>query len=428
MKHFYRFFFAIVVWMLSLTPVYSQSPYDQILSDNINQAQWFALNKNYALYKDSVNDYIRTVASCIRNSYFGCPKEAAQDLERLMTTYGGALGDAQLSFMMLWAENEALQGNYAKASQMYASFVAQGEGFLDKFLLDKMKGNVHLYNAFANLENMTVSVPDSTTLPIERKDNEVCVTVSVDSKPVKAILDTGASEVAIDEKLANELNVKIIADSVIMNDNFYMKYGVIENLKIGDITLHQIPCVILPEGFTYGEQKKMFDFQLILGLSVLKKFASMEIDFRNQSLTLGKKSSVNSAQEANMCWANKLAYIDINLNGRPGIFQFDSGSKGNALIFHKFYDRNKEVFPALGEKQIRRMASLEGNNGLEFYPVNECILEVKDMKKEIEASIVAESGSRFFDHLACDGIMGIPLASDLKKLKMDFIHLVWEVE
>lgn len=422
--------FKILVGFLlcvSVTKAYPQSSYDQLLADNINQAEWFRLHENYGLYKDSVNDYVRNVASSLLESYFGHPEKAVKEIQSLMDKYGGGLGDSQLSFIILLAENEALLRNYSKAAEIYQSVLAQGEGVLDKTLMDKMRGNERLYKALAQIENLPASVNDSVVLPIEVKDQVVYVDLELEGKKVKAILDTGATELAIDEKLADVLNVTVLADSVFVNDGSYMKFGIFKELKLGNhIILHNIPCIILPDGFTQGENKQLLDFQAILGLSVLKKFGSLIIDFKESLLTLGKKNLFTSIEEPNLCWINKLLYTNVRINNEAGIFQFDTGNKGGIMIFNSFYEAHKNAFPPLGPLTSKTMVHLEGHSAIDYYPLTQCKFQVNNNEKLVDVFIFSEASSQLLNYLSCSGIIGLP-TEPLEKVKIDFNNLIWEL-
>lgn len=402
------------------------SSYDQLLANNINQAEWFVLHKNYSLYKDSVNDYIRNVASSLLVSYFGHPEEAVKEIQSLMDKYGGALGESQVSFIILLAENEALLGNYSKAANIYQSVLAQGEGVLDKTLVDKMRGNERLYTALAKVENRSVSVNDSVILPIEVKDQVVYVDMELEGKKIKTILDTGATEIAIDEKLAKLLKVSVLADSVFVNDGSYMKFGIFKELKLGNSILHNIPCIILPDGFTKGENKRPLDFQAILGLSVLKRFGSLIIDFKELLLTLGKKNLFASMEEPNLCWMNKLLYTNVRINNEAGIFQFDTGNKGGVMVFNSFYKAHKDAFPPLGDLTSKTMIHLEGNSVIDFYPLAKCKFQVNNNEKLVDVFIFSETSSQLMNYLSCSGIIGIP-TEPLENIKIDFNNLIWEL-
>lgn len=424
MKKCFKILLGLIL-CISVSHVYSQSSYDQLLAENINQGEWFVLHKNYTLYKDSVNDYIRSVASSILESYFGRPQEAIKEIQHLMDNYGGALGDGQVSFIILLAENEALLGNYSKAANIYGSLLAQGKGF-DKPLIDKLNGNMRLYNALAKVENIPISVNDSIVLPIEVKDHTVYVDMELEGKKIKTILDTGATEIAIDKKLADLLNVSILVDSVFVNDGSYMKFGIFKELKLGNSVLHNVPCIILPDGFTEGGNKQHLDFQAILGLSVLKKFHSLTIDFKNSLLTLGKKNILDSINEPNLCWMNKLLYTNVQFNHQAGIFQFDTGNKGGIMLFNSFYSAHKNAFPPLGTLESKTMVHLEGSNTIDLYPLTNCKFQVNNKEKLVDVYILSEVSTRLLDYLSCGGIIGIPDGA-LENVKIDFDNLIWEI-
>lgn len=409
-----------------MSKVHSQSKYDQVLADNINQTEWFNLNRNYKLYKDSVNDYIRNVASCILNSYFGQPKEAVNEIQTLINKYAEILGNGQVSFIILLAENEALLGNYLKAAHIYESLLSQGEEFLDKSLMNRLKGNVQLYNALAKVENTTTCVNDSLVLPVEIKDNIVYVDIELEGKKIKTILDTGATEIAIDQKLADSLNISILADSVFVNDDSYMKLGVFKEIKLGSSILYNIPCLILPEGFTHGDNHQVFDFKAILGLSVLKKFGSLAIDFKKSSLALGKKNYFGFSYEPNLCWVNKLLYTGVQLNNETGIFQLDTGNKGGIMVFNSFYTAHKDAFPALGPVKSKTMIDLENNSTVELYPLMDCKFQVNNKEKLVNVFVLSDASSKLLNYLSCDGIIGLSIDS-LENVKIDFNNLMWEL-
>lgn len=140
-----------------------------------------------------------------------------------------------------------------------------------------------VYNVFYKIKN-----PNDIVLPLTTDETNVLYCdINVNGITKKFVLDTGCSTMLISKKEAkeilkrNKIN-KTIYDKTEVNyangENDILHIILIDEIKIGNETLNNIPCVI-----SNNENSP-----LLLGQSLFSKFNYLTIDYTNMLLILKK--------------------------------------------------------------------------------------------------------------------------------------------
>lgn len=131
-------------------------------------------------------------------------------------------------------------------------------------------------NPNRDLSSTTVGGEKIVTLQANRFHHYVA-TGAINGNEVTFLLDTGATIVAVPEGLADRLNLKKGSRHTVAtaNGEAIAYFTIIDELRLGPITLYDIPASINP-GMAFGDE-------ILLGMSALK---DLEITQSNGELTL----------------------------------------------------------------------------------------------------------------------------------------------
>lgn len=137
-----------------------------------------------------------------------------------------------------------------------------------------------------------------TTVKFELVTNRPIIEVRVNdySKPLRFVIDTGSGMTVISNKTAELLGMKEVARGgnargVGGDGKFPIIYGFVNEIKMGDVSVHNIPVYIRDV-----QSRQQIDGYL--GLAVISKFFAT-IDYGTKTLTLSKEDSSEAFSKEN---------------------------------------------------------------------------------------------------------------------------------
>ena len=82
----------VLLTILVSVPAFSQSA-DERIGAFLNQADWFGLEKNYPILKDSMQaDFLKLMSEALIGYYFNRPDEALQSIHKLLVNHQAEIG------------------------------------------------------------------------------------------------------------------------------------------------------------------------------------------------------------------------------------------------------------------------------------------------------------------------------------------------
>ena len=147
--------------------------------------------------------------------------------------------------------------------------------------------------SLAHVDTYKLTGPKSTWVPMHVGHPDVPrVDLKVNGgKTVSAIIDSGAVLSIVSQKLAASIPVRSLGDyhgnfSGLLGEPIEVRFGLLESLQIGEMTLSNVPVAIMPDEkmkFLVAG-KKEFRIDFLLGANLLKEFRT-DIDFRRNVVT-----------------------------------------------------------------------------------------------------------------------------------------------
>ena len=224
---------------------------DQRVGELINEGDWFALAEEYPRLKDSMQvEFLQPMAEALLAKYFNQSDKAIAAMTTLLSNYQEEIGaSSALNFALLRLQMIGEQGNYAEAADGLKSIAEQ----LPQ--VPTIQRMYQHYNALRDYPQMTIYKPNKDdTIPFHlqrlkaNKQEEwmragkkqfkgylITIPVTCHGKQQSFIFDTGASASFVTERVAKDLHLTILPDTILLNGNQKGLQAYIDSLQIGDI-------------------------------------------------------------------------------------------------------------------------------------------------------------------------------------------------
>ncbi|MBK8261634.1 MAG: retropepsin-like domain-containing protein [Nannocystis sp.] len=181
-------------------------------------------------------------------------------------------------------------------------------------------------------DGCSASVPlidPSSTMPM--------VELEIGGKSVRAILDTGAADVILDEELARELKVPVRSRTPVNRQGAEIGHGQVDALELGDVTIRAVPVDIFNAAtiaaMSGSDPKRA---RAVIGVRLLEHF-QVTVDPQSQTFTLvNPAAKCKAALQARRSgpaapfWIHETHFIYLKalMNDAEGLFLFNTGMQG----------------------------------------------------------------------------------------------------
>ncbi|WP_106830318.1 retropepsin-like aspartic protease [Parabacteroides pacaensis] len=348
---------GIIIFAIGFLPVYSQNA-DLRVSDLLNKADWFALEEEYPVLKDSIQTpALKLMAEIMLSNAFNRPEQALTRINLMLKEYQQEIGfDNACNLVFLASIIDGTQGNYARALGTMNSFLTQLDSLGVK---DNLESYMHFYNDYNSFREYPAPVllrPDKDIeipISIEKagRGTLIYVPVMVHNETYKFIFDTGAATTFLSEKFANKMGVKVVSDSTWINKGSIGegvgKSGYLDSMQIGDITFKNIRVAIARPN---EQVDSVFQADAILGVDFMKLVKEIRLYPQEKKMLLPSRTTPLPATGRNVLLTNGNRLILKAYSGGERLqLVFDTGNV-SADLFHTYYDRHKEEIDKIARK------------------------------------------------------------------------------
>jgi len=252
--------------------------------------------------------------------------------------------------------------------------------------------------------------PGPVMLPAHFDHDQIYVRIDIAGRGLDFLLDTGASEIAIDADVAKQLGLAVVGVRSYAGSaqRFSGGHAVIPEIRIGDLRMHDVVVATIPSLRMGGARTKVvgllgFDFIDALGL---------KIDYAHQEISAVPRDAFAPPGGDAIALDARLGggspQVDVRINGALGKrFVLDTGASGSLVIFDYFARRYPKTLVDLGggENRGRRYAGVGGAIQTEPYQVATIELGPLAFHKFVVYRVI----SRGSFPVAADGLIGADL-------------------
>lgn len=345
---------------------------DMRVGELLNGGDWFALEAEYPALRDSVHTpMLRLMSEALLGHYFNRPDETVACTDSLLRNHQAELGLGNITSMLfVKAAAEAKSGNHGAAADMLNDFAAQlrAQGIeMDYTTIDQVAQH---YGKFRTCPPMSAVRPandaviamtnDSIVLKIKndtvQRGTMMHVPVTVGGNEYRAIFDTGAGSTFMSAAFAKKAGVRVIADSLRIQGcgMVYGQVGVADSMRIGGITVRNVPVTINPD----TTLNRVEDIDFLIGEDIMALLGEVQIFPHDGRIVVPARPTPKPASGSNMYIDNMALIVKGGSNGKTYGFFLDTGN-GNAALSYSFYKSNKTEI----DMKARRTKRLTGGIG-----------------------------------------------------------------
>ncbi len=433
-----RSFLIIQLLLLYFQAISAQQP-DQRIGELINTEDWFGLDKESPILKDSIQTpFLKVVAEAMIARNFNQKESALLCLNELLSNYQSDLGAGVYNFIILRAQLLEEMGRYAEAADFMKNVLDQlrGQGVTQG--LDAMDYYYQHINALRDFSALSLSRPDhDVAVPfvlkelrpkriepwMRKKDGRnpdtksvlLTIPVTLHGETVPFHFDTGARMTFVTEKFVREKGLLLIGDTVVYTGNSKGLRTFIDSLQIGEITVRNIVADVGLE-----EESELFDLVgvgPILGLDVITAIGETQICMDDSTMLFPVETTPLPAYGRNMLYNS---HVEATAGGESLRFLFDTGNASNnaCYLYASYYNSHREVVDKVATTDTISGGGYGSAGAREMKVIRPFSLSIGNMPIQFVEAVVDPESPLADDH--CHGNIGIAAVLQHRKTIINF--------
>jgi hypothetical protein len=399
------------------------------LNDLFAKQDYWTLNEQYSVLKKQASKQYQLFTEAYLNYFFNKPEQSNDNIRQLFASYSNWISNSSVSLCFMAASNMLTLQEYAKTASIYAQFIEQTETDLDSLSLYIYKNQHKLYKSLENIPPMQVFKSQKQTKIPLRKDIFGLLTLPVYSGKEKKdtlnfTIDFGANFSMIEEKFANIFNIRILSDSILIGTPHgsydYGKVGVAEEIHLGNISITNVIFLIAPNRIVdYYPENEM---NAILGLPVLLALENLQITNSDLLISTSKQKKC----VPNMLMSNSSVFVQTKSSNQSLCMHFDSGTI-NSSLKKNYLSKNKDNIDVSGKDSVSIAAWGEAQKIERLkIPNFSCNIGNKTLQFPL---IYLEMGDYLSNNfVSADGVLGLDILSQHKKIVIDFKNMYFQIK
>lgn len=430
----------LAIYILSIcfiSTMQGQTP-DEEIGGLINKTDYFELNRQYTLLKDSIHPAIRSLAACLLDDAFNRPEEACKAIEYLCQNHQELGFDNILNMIIAWGQNLIKSGRYADAADLLNAQINNPD--VQAHASEQIQNGLkNLYRRAAVLRNYPKSEiirPDkdcavSIIREISNKDKRNLtykINVKIGEKQTPFIFDTGADAPAfISEKFAKEHGIKIIGDSILtagITATGYTKIGFIDSLKIGEITYCNLWAIVSPQSEIRYKDSVIAQVDAVLGRYFMDEIGEFQIIPSKGEIVFPMHESQMPENRNNVVLIGGQPYIEAHSNDERLSLHFDTG--GGCSLNSTYYRKHKDKIEATCLSDSSGIGGWGGARRIPIYKLLELPLTIAGTNCMMRDIDIFTEDLRIGS--ICDGSLGMDFVELFEKVVFNFDKMFISVE
>ncbi len=428
----------ILLSLFSSLVISAQQP-DQRIGELVNTEDWFRLDKEYPILKDSVQTpFLKVVAEAMIARNFNKKQRALECLNELLANHQSDLGAGVFNFIILRAQLLEEIGRYAEAADFIKNVLDQLKGQGVTQGLDAMEYYYQHVNVLRELPALSLSRPNhDVSVPFTLKELKpkrieswmrkkdarnfdaksvlMSIPVTLHGETILFHFDTGAGTTFVTEKFVREKGLPLIGDTVTYTGNSKGLRTFIDSLQIGEITVRNIVA-----GVGLEKESELLDLVgvgPILGRDVITAIGETQICMDDSTMLFPLKTSPLPVFGRNMLYNS---HVEATADGEKLRFLFDTGNASNnaCYLYAAYYNTHHETIDKIATTDTISGGGYGIAGAREMKVIRPFCLSIGNMPIQLVEAVVDEESSLADDH--CHGNIGIAAVLQHRKTILNF--------
>ena len=435
MKSKYRLLAGIaILWIGLLQPVEAQKASKQI-GDLINQSDWFRLEEEYPKVTGQIRSVtVKALSEVMIGAYFNKPEETILLIDSLLEYHQEDLGFPNVSSMVaLRGKLQGEIGQYAQSADGLHDFLNQIQAFAKKEDFPSHQQIADYYNVLRNEAAPLIVRPDQDSeipMTIEEAGRGVLmfVPVRIHGKNYRFIFDTGAGSTFISKRLADEIGIRIIRDSLHIAGAFATgtgKSGILDSMEVGDIVFKNAVVTIADPNPAVDT---VYQVDAVLGTDFMRLVGQVDIYPVDKKVVFPVKKSLLPDTGRNMWLYDGGLRLKVFSGDERLRFVFDTGNV-RADMFYPYYQKHKEWIDKEGVKETISGGGFGGVRTFEVLRLPSIPMRLGDTSfqlKNIQVECNASDAESYQN--GEDGSLGMDFINLFRRITINFDSMYLDVE
>lgn len=393
MKNIFAVFFAMI---LGVSISNAQSA-DERVGSLINSGDWFELEREYPVLRDSVQwKPLCHLADALIGYNFNNPDSVINNVDWIVANAQEKLGFNNVKNMvMLKGMTLGDMGDYAAAADYLNDYLNGVAGKVDVSIVSDIYTAYRMYNKVRNEAKPEIvrHGEGDVVVPLEVENIELVngekldekmmnIPVRVNNKEYKFIFDTGASHSYVSERFAKDVGLRVV-DSTYVFGGMRISVGgrgTTDSIMIGNIAFKH-PMFII--GKANEEVDSIFRFDAVLGQDFLLRVGEARIYPSEGKIVFPSVQSGLPSYAPNMMIDSNQLYVEGYNNDEKLLLHFDTGGSKSEL-HSAYYAKHKEDVERDGVLEVSGRGGEGGIMRVEAYQLKHFNVRVGDCETELK--------------------------------------------
>ncbi len=425
---------SVLLMLLFSVVSYAQDA-DQRIGDLINQCDWFRLEEEYPKVADQIQSVaVKALSEVMIGCYFNKPEETILLIDSLLQHHQEDLGFPNVSSLVgLRGKLQGEIGLYAQCADGMYDFLNQIQAFAKKEDFPSHQQMADYYNVLHDEAAPVVTRPDQDTeipMTIEEAGRGVLmfVPVRIQNKTYKFIFDTGAGSTFLSKRLADEIGIRIVRDSLHIAGAFAVgtgKSGILDSMEVGDIVFKNAIVAISDPNLAVDT---VYQVDAVLGTDFMRLVGQMDIYPQDKKIVFPvKKTSLPDTGRNMWLYDGGLRLKAFSGDERLRLV-FDTGNV-RADMFYPYYQKHKKWIDKEGVKETISGGGFGGVRTLDVFRVQSIPMRLGNTSFEMKNIQVeyTEPGTDSFQNSE-DGSLGMDFINLFHRITINLDSMYLDVE
>lgn len=403
---------------------------DERAGTYMNQENWFSLQREFAVNKDSLHPFLQEFGQALLDNFFNRPEAACKSIGKLLNEQQSNMGfENTASMIYLLSENLSKLGANDQAAETLKNFCDQLEGQVDSTFLAGYRTREHQYRALAKYNLYQWNKTDKDLiLPFQidsigtKGSTAITLQGELNGKERNYTLDTGAGVNVVTPEVAEACGMKMLDVEItahgIRAGNGHLALA--EEIKIGSLVMRNVPFYVLD--MKTGEEKAdryMKHLEAIIGLPILNRLQEIKLDFRTNRLTIPKDLTPAPGFAPNICFTGKgILDLEVVYDHELLRMNFDSGS-GLSQLNHDYFEQHKDRIERIAERDSMGLGGFGGTTRVCIYKLPGACFQIGEYMGCTDSLSVVATPEQNGVHFAGQGVIGMDIFRSFSTITMN---------
>lgn len=369
---------SVIIFLILFLSIklFSQS-YNDKIANAINSGDWIALDSIYnETPKDSISDFLALYSRCLIGNRLNRPDVSIPAFKELFNNYtqNMELGNL-ISSVLMFSMDLSREGQNESAFKVLSTIIEEVGHKLKASQLIQLEQLASLYSELTNYNPYKVVFEEESPgiIPFkivsagpEDKGGKLIYlqNSSINGLQADIILDTGAGVNVISDSLAQKYNLIPLGVELDVKGigNETGNFVIARELKIGNITLYDVPFLILSmSSNNIDADQYLSKMDLIVGSELMLQLKDLTIDFQDNQIIVPVISPSRSNKKPNMCFSSGMNLLShVIVDNDSFLMRIDTGDVSYGTLNYDFYKIHKKFVRSCSKKDKIRIASIGG--------------------------------------------------------------------